>query len=134
MLRIVPGPAQLGGDAGREGVVDQEPHPALFDGRHLYQLAAGRMRKIDPETGAVLRTLESDRLVTGVTGVDGELWHGTWEGEASDLRRIDPRTGPVLARMEMPQGTGVSGLDPASGEIFSCGGGASGRLRAVRRR
>ena len=29
---------------------------------------------------------------SGVTWVDGELWHGTWEGDESDLRRIDPRT------------------------------------------
>ena len=30
--------------------------------------------------GAILRTIESNRFVTGVTWVDGELWHGTWEG------------------------------------------------------
>ena len=58
-----------------------------------------RMRKIhqiDPRTGEVLRTIESKRFVTGVTWVDGELWHGTWEGDKSDVRRIDPRTGTVL--------------------------------------
>jgi hypothetical protein len=40
-----------------------------------------KIHQIDPETGAILRTIESNRFVTGVTWVDGELWHGTWEGE-----------------------------------------------------
>jgi glutamine cyclotransferase len=65
----------------------------------------GRGRKIhqiDPQTGAILRTIECNRVVTGVTWVDGELWHGTWTGDESDLRRIDPRTGEVLDRLEMP--------------------------------
>src|SRR5262245_45665887 len=62
------------------------------------------LRQIDPETGAILRTIESNRFVTGVTWIDGELWHGTWEGDQSDLRRVDPRTGEVLERVEMPPG------------------------------
>ena len=59
-----------------------------------------KIHQIDPETGAILRTIESNRFVTGVTWVDGELWHGTWEGDESDLRRIDPRDGrgPGAAR------------------------------------
>ena len=55
-----------------------------------------KIHQIDPETGAILRTIESNRFVTGVTWVDGELWHGTWEGDESELRRVDPRTGEVL--------------------------------------
>jgi outer membrane protein assembly factor BamB len=45
-----------------------------------------KIHQIDPETGAILRTIESNRFVTGVTWVDGELWHGTWEGDESELR------------------------------------------------
>src|SRR5262249_50265372 len=52
-----------------------------------------KIHQIDPDTGRILRTLESNRFVTGVTWSDGELWHGTWEGDESELRRIDPRTG-----------------------------------------
>ena len=89
--------------------------------------------QIDPQTGAVLRTIESDRFVTGVTWVDGELWHGTWEGDDSDLRRVDPRTGEVLESIEMPPGMGVSGLESDGGDQFFCGGGRSGKVRAVRR-
>jgi glutamine cyclotransferase len=95
-----------------------------------------RMRKIhqiDPQTGEVLRTIESKRFVTGVTWVDGELWHGTWEGDESDLRRIDPRTGAVLHTLEMPRGCGVSGLESDGADQFFCGGGRSGKIRAVRR-
>jgi glutamine cyclotransferase len=92
-----------------------------------------RIHQIDPETGAILRTIESKRFVTGVTWVDGELWHGTWEGDESDLRRVDPRTGEVLETLEMPAGVRVSGLESDGGDQFFCGGGKSGKLRAVRR-
>jgi streptogramin lyase len=94
---------------------------------------ARKIHQIDPESGAILRTIESDRFVTGVTWVDGELWHGTWEGDESEIRRIDPKSGAVLERLEMPRGTGVSGLEADGAGIFYCGGGASGKVRAVRR-
>ena len=92
-----------------------------------------KIHQIDPGTGKVLRTIESNRFVTGVTWVDGELWHGTWEGEESDLRRIDPASGEVLERLEMPAGTNVSGLESDGGDRFFCGGSTSGKVRAVRR-
>jgi len=92
-----------------------------------------KIHQVDPQTGAILRTIESNRFVTGVTWVDGELWHGTWEGDASDVRRIDPETGEVLETLEMPAGVGVSGLESDGGDRFFCGGGKSGKLRAVRR-
>src|SRR5918994_2060711 len=107
-----------------------------FDGQHLFQLAEDRIQKIyqiDPQPGAILRTIESSRFVTGVTWIDGELWHGTWEGDESDLRRVDPRTGEVLERLEMPPGVSVSGLESDGGDQFFCGGGRSGKVRAVRR-
>jgi glutamine cyclotransferase len=92
-----------------------------------------KIHQIDPATGAVRRTIETNRFVTGVTWVDGELWHGTWEGDASDIRRIDATNGAVLERLEMPSGVGVSGLESDGRELFYCGGGASGKVRAVRR-
>lgn len=92
-----------------------------------------KIHQIDPETGKILRTIESNRVVTGVTWVDGELWHGTWEGDESDLRRIDPRTGEVLEKLEMPRGVGVSGLESDGADRFFCGGGDSGKVRVVRR-
>ncbi len=94
----------------------------LWVGQHLDR----KIHQIDPETGAVMRTIESNRFVTGVTWVDGELWHGTWEGDESDI-------GAVLERLEMPRGTGVSGLESDGADLFYCGDGASGKVRAVRR-
>jgi glutamine cyclotransferase len=92
-----------------------------------------KIHQVDPDTGKVLRTIESKRFVTGVTWVDGELWHGTWEGEDSDIRRIDPETGKVLEQLDLPAGTMVSGLESDGGDRFFCGGGANGNVRAVRR-
>lgn len=91
------------------------------------------IHRIDPETGAILRTIRSDRFVTGVTWIDGDLWHGTWEDEASELRRIDPHGGEVLESLAMPTGTIVSGLEADGADRFYCGGGGSGKVRAVRR-
>lgn len=92
-----------------------------------------KIHQVDPRTGAILRTIESNRFVTGVTWMNEELWHATWEGDESELRRIDPRTGEVLEKLEMPAGTGVSGLESDGIDRFFCGGGNSGKVRVVRR-
>ena len=92
-----------------------------------------KIHQIDPETGAIRRTIESNRFVTGVTWVDGELWHGTWENDECDIRRIDPQSGAVLERLQMPQGVFVSGLESDGADLFYAGGGGSGKVRAVRR-
>ncbi len=92
-----------------------------------------KIHQIDPETGAILRTIKSNRFVTGVTWVDGELWHGTWEGHESDLRRVDSQTGEVLERLEMPAGIAVSGLESDGSDRLFCGGADTAKVRAVRR-
>jgi glutamine cyclotransferase len=123
VLATIPAPGG-GGDSGltwAEGTL----WVGQYRDRKIYQ--------IDPETGAILRTIESNRFVTGVTWVDGELWHATWEGDESELRRIDPRSGEVLERLEMPRGVNVSGLESNGGDLFFCGGGGTGKVRAVRR-
>jgi glutamine cyclotransferase len=123
VLATIPAPAG-GGDSGlawAEGSL----WVGNYRGRKIHQ--------IDPESGAILRTIESNRFVTGVTWVDGELWHATWEGDESDVRRIDPRSGEVLERLEMPGEVGVSGLESDGGDQFFCGGGKTGKVRVVRR-
>jgi glutamine cyclotransferase len=123
VLASIPSPGE-GGDSGlawAEGT--------LWVGQHRGR----RIHQIDPQTGAILRTIESNRFVTGVTWVDNELWHGTWEGDESELRRLDPRTGEVLESLEMPAGAGVSGLESDGADRLFCGGGRSGKVRAVRR-
>jgi glutamine cyclotransferase len=101
----------------------------LWVGQHRRRL----IHQVDPETGAVLRTISSNRFVTGVTWVDGELWHGTMENSESEIRRVDPETGEVLESLQMPEGAQVSGLESDGGDRFFCGGAESGKLRAVRR-
>ena len=123
VVHTLPAPG-AGGDSGlawAEG--------SLWVGQHRER----KIRQVDPETGAVLRTIESNRFVTGVTWVDGDLWHGTWENEVSDLRRIDPATGEVLETVEMAAGVNVSGLESDGADLFYCGGGGTGKIRAVRR-
>jgi len=92
-----------------------------------------KIHQIDPETGAILRTIVSNRFVTGVTWVDNELWHATWEDDRSDLRRVDPATGEVLQTLEMPAGVAISGLESDGRDRLFCGGGSSGKVRVVRR-
>jgi len=123
VLGTIPAPGS-GGDSGlawAEGT--------LWVGEYR----ARKIHQVDPETGAILRTLESNRFVTGVTWVDGELWHATWESEQSEIRRVDPESGKVLEALEMPAGLIVAGLEADGGERFFCGGGTSGKVRVVER-
>ena len=92
-----------------------------------------KILQIDPQTGAVLRTIESNRFVTGVTWVEGELWHATIENDESELRQIDPKSGEVLQQLNMPTDVRVSGLESDGGDRFFCGGAATGKVRVVRR-
>ena len=123
VLATIPAPGN-GGDSGMAWA-----EGSLWVGEYR----ARKIHQVDPDTGKILRTIESSRFVTGVTWVDGELWHATWEGDESDLRRIDPRSGETLERLDMPPGIGVSGLESDGGDQFFCGGGNSGKVRAVRR-
>ena len=123
VLKSIPAPGQ-GRDSGlawAEG--------SLWVGQYRDR----KIYEIDPDTGAIRRTIESNRFVTGVSWVDGELWHGTWEGDESELRRVDPKNGAVLERLAMPPGTNVSGLESDGADLFYCGGGPTGKVRAVRR-
>ncbi len=123
-----------GADDSCDGQQGSDSGMAWADGSlWVGQYRNRRIHQVDPQTGAILRTIEADRFVTGVTWVDGDLWHGTWEGDESELRRIDPADGAVLERLAMPAGTGVSGLESDGANLFYCGGGASGGIRAVRR-
>jgi glutamine cyclotransferase len=123
VLRTIPAPGG-GGDSGLAWA-----DGSLWVGHYRDR----KIHRIDPSTGAIQRTIESDRFVTGVTWVDGELWHGTGEGDESELRRIDADTGEVHETLTMPNNAFVSGLESDGGDRFFCGGGSSGKIRAVRR-
>ena len=122
VLGSIPAP-----DGGAAGLTWAEGK--LWVGQHRNR----KIHQVDPASGAILRTIESNRFVTGVTWLDGELWHGTWEGDDSELRRVDAHTGEVKEQMAMPAGTMVSGLESNGRDRFFCGGGKSGKVRVVRR-
>jgi glutamine cyclotransferase len=123
VLATIPAPGN-GGDSGMAWA-----EGTLWVGQHRGR----KIHQIDPETGKILRTIESNRFVTGVTWVDGELWHGTMDGDESELRRIDPQTGDVHESLALPRGVVVSGLESDGGDRFFCGGSRSGKVRVVRR-
>jgi glutamine cyclotransferase len=94
---------------------------------------ARQIHVVEPETGKVLRTIQSDRFVTGVTWMDGDLWHATWEADQSDIRHLDHKTGEVLELVDMPAGVFISGMESDGKDTFYCGGASAARVRAVRK-
>jgi outer membrane protein assembly factor BamB len=123
VLSTIPAPGN-GGDSGlawAEG--------SLWVGEYR----ARRIHQIDPATGKVLRSIDSNRFVTGVTWLGDELWHATWEGDVSEIRHVDEQTGEVLETLELPAGINVSGLESDGRDTFFCGGGGTGKVRAVRK-
>jgi hypothetical protein len=65
--------------------------------------------------------------------MNDELWHATWEGDESELRHVDAKTGDVLETLQLPAGINVSGLESDGRDTFYCGGGGTGKVRAVTR-
>jgi len=110
---------------------------AYADG-HLWvgSFRESRVLQVDAKTGEVKRTLASDRFVTGVSFVDGELWHAVSfdpafeAGAASELRRLAP-DGSVEETLVLPAGAGISGVERTPDGAFWCGG-EKGKLRRVR--
>ncbi len=123
VLGSIPAPAN-GGDSGlawAEGT--------LWVGHYRER----QIHQVDPDNGKILRTIKSNRFVTGVTWLGDELWHATWEGDESELRRVDPETGEVQEKLVMPQGTNISGLESDGRDRFFCGGGKTAKVRVVER-
>jgi hypothetical protein len=90
-----------------------------------------RIHKVDAKTGAVVKTLTSDRLVTGVSCVDGALWHGASDDGGCELRRVGP-DGMVEETLEVPVDH-IAGVEADGKGGFWCGG-ENGTLRLVRRK
>ena len=90
-------------------------------GGRLARVGQYRNRKIhevDLQTGAIVRTVESNCFFTGVARVDDELWHGNWEADQSELLRIDVQSVEALEQVDMPPGISVSGLESNGGDTF----------------
>jgi sugar lactone lactonase YvrE len=123
VVATIPAPGN-GGDSGMAWA-----EGSLWVGEHR----ARKIHQVDFASGKVLRTIESNRFVTGVTWVGDELWHATWEGDESELRHIDSHSGKVLESVALPAGVHVSGLESDGSGTFYCGGGGTGKVRAIRK-
>ncbi len=100
VIATIPAP----GGGGDSGLAWAEGHACGWG-----STAPGRSTRSTPTPARSSAPSDPNRVVTGVTWVDDELWHGTMDDDASALQRIDPHTGEVLDVLDMPPGTGVSG-------------------------
>jgi hypothetical protein len=123
VVRRMPAPGK-GGDSGM----------AWADG-YLWvgQYRASKIHQIDAKTGEVVKTLSSDRFVTGVSCVDGALWHGALqEGQPAELRRL-AADGTVEETLVISAATHVSGVESNGKGAFWCGA-EGGKLRLVQKK
>lgn len=93
------------------------------------QYRASKIHKVDAKTGELVKTLSSDRFVTGVSCVDGALWHAASGNGACEIRRLSP-DGTVEETWQVEVAS-ISGME-ASPDGFWCGG-ERGKLRLIRR-
>lgn len=94
------------------------------------QYYGSKIHKVDAKTGAIVKTLMSDRFVTGVSCVEGALWHGASEdGKPCELRRL-ASDGSVEEILDVPV-KGIAGVEGAGDGGFWCAG-EQGKLRLVR--
>ena len=87
-----------------------------FNGEHLFQIAEGLIRKIDPKTGEVLATIPApgEGGDSGLAWAEGSLWVGQHRGRK--IHQVDPETGKVLRTIKSDRFvTGVSWVD---GELW----------------
>lgn len=96
------------------------------------QYSGKKIHKVDAKTGEIVKTLASDRFVTGVSVFDGALWHGVMgEGKTPELRRL-ASDGTVEESVSVPVEK-LAGVEQTAAGDFWCAG-EKGRLRFVRQR
>lgn len=94
------------------------------------QYYGAKIHKVCAKTGEIVKTLTSDRFVTGVTFADGSLWHATMQdGKPTELRRLAP-DGTVEEVLTVPANR-VAGIEADGAGGFFCAG-DKGRLLLVR--
>lgn len=123
VLRKIPAPGK-GTDSGM----------AWADG-YLWvgQYRASKIHQIDAKTGEIVKTLSSDRFVTGVSVVDGALWHGVSDDAAPpELRRL-AADGTIEEVLTVPGTTHIAGVESNGKGAFWCGG-AAGKILLVKKK
>ncbi|HVH46391.1 MAG TPA: glutamine cyclotransferase [Labilithrix sp.] len=96
------------------------------------QYSRSKIHKVDPKTGEVVKTFTSDRFVTGVSCIDGALWHGAHgDQKPCELRRL-AADGTVEETLTVPVQM-IAGVEGTPEGDFWCAG-EKGKLRLVRRK
>jgi outer membrane protein assembly factor BamB len=91
---------------------------------------ASKIHQMDAKTGEVVKTLSSDRFVTGVSWADGALWHGASDGaQPPELRRL-AADGAVEETLVLSGASHIAGVESNGQGAFWCGG-EGGKLRLV---
>lgn len=87
-----------------------------FDGKHLWQIADGKIRKLDPETGVELAVVPAppNTDYAGLTWAEGALWVAEYKGRK--VVKLDPATGRVLRTIDSNRM--VTGVTWAEGELW----------------
>ncbi|WP_437923350.1 glutamine cyclotransferase [Sorangium sp. So ce291] len=118
VLRHLKAPAQAG---------------VAFDGSHLWVVGGGKIRKIEPETGAAVGEVPGfdATLVSGLAWADGALYAGVYRQKK--ILKIDPERGTVLRTLVSDRF--VTGVAWADGDLWHGGmpddEGAPSELRRV---
>jgi glutamine cyclotransferase len=96
------------------------PFPAVdnvggvtYDGQHVWFAAGDKLNAFDPESGALVRSL--DVAAHAGTAFDGQHLYQLAEDR---IHKIDPATGRVLATIPAPGAGGDSGLAWAEGTLW----------------
>ncbi len=103
------------GEVGRRLPVAADAGTA-FDGRHLFQITAGVIQKLDAKTGELLHTIPAPGKGrdSGLTWAEGMLWVG--QHRDRKIYGIDPDSGEVLRTIESDRF--VTGVTWVEGELW----------------
>lgn len=87
-----------------------------FDGKFLWQIAGDKITKIDPSTGAIVKSIPAPGkgLDSGLTWGEGALWVGEYRSKR--IHKIDAETGAILRTIESDKF--VTGVTWTDGELW----------------
>jgi streptogramin lyase len=87
-----------------------------FDGKHLYQLADGRIQKIDAASGKIVGTIPAPGKGSnsGLAFAEGALWVGQYRDRK--IHKIDAKTGKILKTITSDRF--VTGVTWADGQLW----------------
>ncbi len=85
--RSIPTPVVCSPPSRRPAAAATRGSPGLKVRYGWGSTGSGKSIKSIPTQGRFFAPSSPNRFVTGVTWIDGDLWHATWQGDESELRR-----------------------------------------------